>query len=351
MQLDRRAEASAGSGVGDELDATRRMVALAPLAAAFLSVIGVGWSPRVRAQPSGYPARQIRMVVPFAPGGPTDVAARLLGDKLGSVLGQSVIIDNKPGAGGTIGAADVARAPADGYTLLYGSTSTLAVSPALYAKLPYDAATAFAPVALVAKGPQLLVVNPSVPASNFAELVAYAKKNPGKLSYSSAGNGSIGHLTSEFVKAETGIEAVHIPYKGGAPAVTAVVSGETQFNIDAIGSTAEFVKAGKLKPIVLLGDKRSPQMPNVPTAKEAGYANLVADFWSGVVAPAGTPGDVVDKLAAAIAKVLGDGEVVQQLTVLGTEPQKLGAAQFGAFVKAESDKWQKVAKSAGVQPI
>ena len=333
------------------VDRKRRSITLAPLAAGFAAATGLGAASLARAQASAYPNKQIRLVVPFAPGGPTDVAARLLAQKLGAALGQTVVVDNKPGAGGTIGAAEVARAPADGYTLLYGSTSTLAVSPALYAKLPYDAATAFAPVALVAKGPQMLVVNPSLPVKDFAEFIAYAKKNPGKLSFSSAGNGSVGHLTSEFVKSATGIEAVHIPYKGGAPAVTAVVAGETQFNIDAIGSTAEFVKAGKLKALVLLGDRRSDQMPQVPTAKEAGYPKLVAEFWSGVVAPAGTPRDIVEKLAAQIATVLADREVVEQLKVLGTEPQKLGVDEFAAFVREESRKWQQVASSAGVKPI
>jgi tripartite-type tricarboxylate transporter receptor subunit TctC len=330
-------------------DKTRRTLTLATLATGAGAMTGLFGSKAAHAA-AAWPSKQIRLVVPFAPGGPTDVAARLLAQKLGSGLGQTVIIDNKPGAGGTVGAANVALSPADGYTLLYGSTSTLAVSPALYAKLPYDPAAAFASVALVAKGPQMLVVNPDLPVKTFAEFVAYAKKNPGKLSFSSAGNGSIGHLTGEFVKSVTGIDAVHIPYKGGSPAVNAVMAGETQFTIDAIGTMSQFVKADKLRALVVLGDRRSDLMPDLQTAKEAGYPTLIADFWSGVVAPAGTPNDVIVKLAAEIATVVADPVVIDQLKLLGTEPQKLTVQQFSAFVKDESRKWQQIALASGVKP-
>jgi tripartite-type tricarboxylate transporter receptor subunit TctC len=288
--------------------------------------------------------------VPFAPGGPTDIAARLLAQQLGTTLGQQVVVDNRPGAGGTVGAAAVAQAPADGYTLLYGSTSTLAVSPALYPKLPYDAATAFQPVALVARGPQLLVVNPSLPVNDLKGFIAHAKQQPGKLSFSSAGNGSVGHLTAELLKNATGVEAVHVPYKGGAPAINAVVAGETQFTIDAIGTMLPFVKAGRLKAVALLGETRSPLTPDVPTAREAGFPQLSADFWSGLVAPAGTPKDVVARLADAVAKAVAEPHVVEQLKVLGTAPQKLSAEAFGKFIQDESRKWGEVARRSGAKP-
>lgn len=296
-----------------------------------------------------YPNKPIKLVVPFPPGGPTDIAARLLGQKLATALGQPVVIDNRAGAGGTVGAAAVAQAPADGYTLLYGSTSTLAVSPALYDKLPYNAATAFQPVALVARGPQMLVVNPSLPVKDFKEFVAYARSHPGKLSFSSAGNGSVGHLTAELLKSVAGIEAMHVPYKGGAPAINAVVAGETQFTIDAVGTMIQFVKAGRLKAVSLFGEKRSAQAPELPTAAEVGYKPLVADFWSGVVAPAGTPREVVARLATEIERVLADPGVVDQLKVLGTEPQRMTPDEFAQFVKDESRKWAAVARSSGAR--
>jgi tripartite-type tricarboxylate transporter receptor subunit TctC len=297
-----------------------------------------------------WPSKPIKLVVPFPPGGPTDIAARLLGQQLAGSLEQPVVIENRPGAGGTVGASAVAQAAADGYTLLFGSTSTLAVSPALYAKLPYDAATAFHPVALVARGPQMLVVNPSVPADNLKAFIAYAKSNPGKLSFSTAGIGSVGHLTGEMLKSVVGIDALHVPYKGGAPAINAVVAGETQFTIDAIGTMMAFVKAGKLKAIALLGEQRSALAPGVQTASEAGYKTLVADFWSGVVAPAGTPAEVVSKLAVHIARAVADPNVVEQLRVLGTEPQKLTPEQFTRFVRDESRKWAAVVASSGAKP-
>jgi tripartite-type tricarboxylate transporter receptor subunit TctC len=303
-----------------------------------------------RAQAQGaYPNRPLKLVVPFPPGGPTDIAARLLAQKLAALLGQPVLIDNRPGAGGTVGAAAVALSPADGYTLLYGSTSTLAVSPALYAKLPYDAASAFQPVALVARGPQMLVVNPSLPVKTLGEFVAYAKNNPGKLSYSSAGNGSVGHLTAEMLKSVTGIDALHVPYKGGAPAINAVVAGETQFTVDAVGPMLQFVKAGRLQAVTLLGDRRSALAAELPTATESGYPALVADFWSGVVAPAGTPKEVVARLAGDIERALADAGVVEQLKVLGTEPQRMTPAQFAQFTRDESRKWAAVARSSGAK--
>jgi tripartite-type tricarboxylate transporter receptor subunit TctC len=314
-----------------------------------LSLALAATTPLARAQAGAYPNKPLRLVVPFAPGGPTDVAGRLLAQKLGTLLGQQVVVDNRPGAGGTVGAAAVAQAPADGYTLLFGSTSTLAVSPALYPRLPYDAATAFQPVALVARGPQMLVVNPSVPAGDLKEFVAFARRQAQQMSFSSAGNGSVGHLTAELLKSVTNIQALHVPYKGGSPAVNAVVAGETQFTIDAVGTMLPFVRAGRLKAVSLLGEARSPLVPTLPTAVESGFPKLVADFWSGVVAPAGTPRDVLARLEADIAKVVADPEVVEQLRLLGTAPQRLTVDDFTRFVREEARKWAEIAQASGAK--
>ncbi|UUX94987.1 Bug family tripartite tricarboxylate transporter substrate binding protein [Aquabacterium sp. J223] len=319
------------------------------LVLAALGSLSTGLCGLARAQAGAYPNKPVRLVVPFAPGGPTDVAGRLLAQKLGALLGQQVIVDNRPGAGGTVGAAAVAQAPADGYTLLFGSTSTLAVSPALYPRLPYDAATAFQPVALVARGPQMLVVHPSVPAADLKEFVAFARRQAQPMSFASAGNGSVGHLTAELLKSVTGIPALHVPYKGGSPAVNAVVAGETQFTIDAVGTMLPFVKAGRLKAVSLLGESRSPLVPALPTAVESGFPKLVADFWSGVVAPAGTPREVLARLETDIAKVVADPEVVEQLRLLGTAPQRLSVDEFTRFVREEARKWAEIAQASGAK--
>lgn len=294
-----------------------------------------------------YPSRPIRLVVPFGPGGPTDIAARTVGQKLGEALGQPVVIDNRAGAGGSVGSGEVARAAADGYTLLYGSSSTLAVNPSLYARLPYDPARAFAPVAMVARGPQVMIISASVPANNLREFVEYARKNPGAISYSSAGIGSVGHLASELLLETLGIKAVHIPYKGGAPAIAAVVSGETQFTVDAIGTTSAFSKAGKVKTIALLSEKRSAFAPDVPTVDEAGFKPVSADFWSGVVAPAAISPDIARRLNTEIVRILRMPEVVAQMRTLGADPQGSTPADFGRFIDEETKKWSRVVRSTG----
>ena len=293
---------------------------------------GVWASGPAQAQSGGagnYPTHSIRLVVPFGPGGPTDIAARMVSLKLSEALGQTVVVDNRPGAGGSIGSAEVARAAADGYTLLYGSSSTLAVNPSLYPKLPYDPAKAFVPVAMVAKGPQVMIISGSLPANNLQEFVEYARKNPGKISYSSAGVGSIGHLSSELLLDTLGIKGVHVPYKGGALAIAAVAQGETQFTVDAVGTTSSFVKAGKVKAVALLSDKASAFAPGVPTVQDAGFKTVTADFWSGIVAPAGTSPEIIKRLNAEVVKLLRLPEVVKQMQTLGAETQASAPAGFG----------------------
>lgn len=296
-----------------------------------------------------YPAKPIRLIVPFAPAGPTDIAARIVGQKLSEALGQSIVIENKPGAGGTVGSAEVARAPADGYTLLYGSSSTLAVSPSLYPKLSYDAATAFVPVGLVARGPQVLVVSSALPIANLAQFIEYAKQHPGAMSYSSPGNGSIGHLACELLVKTLDIKAVHVPYKGGAPALNAVAANDTQFSVDAIGTTSGLIKMGKMKAIAVLSDKRSSFAPELPTVSEAGYQPVVADFWSGIVAPAGTPKAIVDRLNKEILAALKKPDVVTQLQTLGSEPQGSAPGEFAALIRDESVRWAEVVRYSGAK--
>lgn len=311
---------------------------------------GLGMTPAhaQTASADKYPVKPIRLVVPFGPGGPTDIAARTVGQKLSENLGQPVVVDNRAGAGGSLGSGEVARASADGYTLLYGSSSTLAVNPSLYAsRLPYDPARAFAPVAMVARGPQVMIISASVPANNLKEFVEYARKNPSTISYSSAGIGSVGHLSSELLLDTLGIKAVHIPYKGGAPAIGAVVSGETQFTVDAVGTTAAFSKAGKVKTIAVLSEKRTSFAPDVPTVEEAGFKPVAADFWSGIVAPAGINPEIARRINAEIVKILRMPDVVTQMRNLGADPQGSSPAEFARFIDDETKKWAEVVKLTG----
>jgi tripartite-type tricarboxylate transporter receptor subunit TctC len=296
-----------------------------------------------------YPTKPIKLVVPFPPGGPTDLIGRLLAQKLSQVLGQAVITENRPGAGGTIGADVVAKSPSDGYTLLYGSTSTLAISPTVYKKLGYDPVKAFAPVALVSKGQQILVANPQLPGNSLRDLVEYAKRNPDKVSYSSAGNGTPGHLATELLKEITGMPAVHAPYKGGAPALQAVLAGDTMFTVDVVPTSLQYVRAGRLKPLAILGKQRSNVLPDVPTVGQAGFKDISADFWSGVVAPAGTPTAVIAKLNHEIRKIVATSEFKELLEKVGAEPQNMSSLEFAQFINGELQKWASVAKAADVK--
>ena len=296
-----------------------------------------------------YPSRPVRLVVPFPPGGPTDIAARALAQKLSERLGQAVLIDNKPGAGGSLGAAEASRAQADGYTLLYGSTSTLAVNPALSRKLGYHPVKDFTPVSLVAYGPQILVVSSALPVSNAKEFVDYVKKNSAQVNYSSPGEGSLGHLTAELLLDTLGIKATHVPYKGGAPAISAAASGETQFTVDAVGTTAAFVKSGRLKALAVLSEARSSFAPELPTFSEAGLPNVTGDFWSGIVAPAGTPQPIIDKLSLEVREALKQADLIANLKKLGAEPQGSTSAEFANRIQADGRKWSGVVVKAGIK--
>ncbi len=294
-----------------------------------------------------WPSKPITMVVPFPPGGPTDLVARLLAQKLGEQLGQNVVVDNKGGANGNIGAMAVAKAPADGHTILY-NTSSITLSPALYKNLSYNVEKDFVPVALTAVVPLALVVHPSVPASNVREFIAYAKANPGKLTYGSAGNGNVTHLGAfQFVQAN-GIDAVHAPFKGSAPADLALASGDIQFMTDTINSVMGFVKDKRMKLLAVTTAKRMSLFPDVPTLSESVMPGFETGAWQGVMAPAGTPKAVVGRLNAEIVKALQSPDLRAKLAVQGAEPLGSTQAEYAAYVKSELARWAKVVKDSGV---
>ena len=297
-----------------------------------------------------YPTRPLRIVVPFAAGaGVLDIMARLVGQHLGASLGQQVVIENRPGAGGNVGAEVVAKAEPDGYTLLMGNTA-LVVSPYLYARLPFDPLKDFVPVTLVNSAPLLLVVNPQVPVQSVAELIAYAKARPGQLNYGSGGIGSTPYLSTELLKSMTGIDVVHVPYKGGAPALADLVAGQLTFMIENVPGTMPFVKSGKLRALAITSAERSPLAPDVPTMAEAGVPGYEMVGWNGIFVAKGTPSEIVAKLSAELTKVLRLPDVKEQMAALGAVPGGDSPQAFGAFVNAESMRWGKIIKEKGIKP-
>jgi tripartite-type tricarboxylate transporter receptor subunit TctC len=293
------------------------------------------------AQASDFPNKAIRLVVPFPPGGATDAAARLVAVKMSEHWGQPVLVDNRAGAGGNVGSDLVAKSPADGYTLVMGVTGSHAINTSLYSKMPYDPVTDFVAISQVAVVPNVLVVHPSVPAKNLAELMALAKKEPGKLNYASLGNGTAAHLGMEMLKSEAGADITHVPYKGSAPAVSDLLAGQVQMMVDGLPSALPHIKAGKLRAIALTSLRRSPSLPDLPTISES-YPGFYADAWSGLFAPKGTPQPVVDKLSAEVQRILKLPDVREKLAALGAEPVGSTQAEFTAHVKREIDKWAKV---------
>ncbi|WPH14830.1 tripartite tricarboxylate transporter substrate binding protein [Variovorax paradoxus] len=300
------------------------------------------------AQAGSFPDKPIRIVVPFPPGGATDAAARLVAVKMGEHWGQPVVVDNRAGAGGNVGSDLVAKAPPDGYTLVMGVTGSHAINTSLYSRMPYDPVADFVAISQVAVVPNVLVVHPSVPAKNLAELVALAKKEPGKLNYASLGNGTAAHLGMEMLKSEAGVDIAHVPYKGSAPAVSDLLAGQVQMMVDGLPSALPHVKAGKLRAIALTSLRRAPSLPELPTIAET-YPGFYADAWSGLFAPKGTPQPVVDKLSAEVQRILKLPEVREKLTALGAEPVGSTQAEFTAHVKREIEKWAKVVKTSGAK--
>lgn len=300
------------------------------------------------AQASDFPSKAIRIVVPFPPGGATDAAARLVAVKMSEHWGQPVLVDNRAGAGGNVGSDLVAKSPADGYTLVMGVTGSHAINASLYSKMPYDPVTDFVAISQVAVVPNVLVVHPSVPVKNLAELVALAKKEPGKLNYASLGNGTAAHLGMEMLKSDAGVDITHVPYKGSAPAVSDLLAGQVQMMVDGLPSALPHIKAGKLRAIALTSLRRAPSLPDLPTISET-YPGFYADAWSGLFAPRGTPQPVVDKLSAEVQRILKLPDVREKLAALGAEPVGSTQAEFTAHVKREIEKWAKVVKTSGAK--
>jgi tripartite-type tricarboxylate transporter receptor subunit TctC len=298
---------------------------------------------------AAYPAKAIRLVVPFTPGGSTDILARAIGQKLNEAWGQPVLIDNVPGAGGSIGADKVAKAPADGYTLLMGHIGTLAVNPSLYPNLPYDPIKSFAPVAWVARVPNVLVVHPSVPVKSVKELVALAKAKPGQLNYGSGGNGSAANLATEYFKLQTGSSLLHIPYRDTAPAVTDLVGGQIQVLFTGAPAVINQVKAGQLRALAVSSPKRLDALPDLPTVAETGYKGFEADQWYGVVAPAGTPPDIVAKLNTQINLALNSLELKTRLATEGAIATPDTPANFGKLIATEIARWKPVISGGRVK--
>ena len=303
-------------------------------------------APLSQAQP--YPNKPIRMILAFPPGGPTDIVARVLAQKLKEQIGQQVVVDNKPGAGGNIGAELAARAPNDGYTMFY-NTSAIVINPALYGKASYDTLKDFVPVALTAAIPMVLVVHPSLPAKNMKEFVDLVKSKPGQMSYSSSGTGTITHLASAMLTAQMGLQAVHIPYKGSAPGLVDLAAGQTQFMTDTINTAIAYIKDGRMRAIAVTSAKRSSVLPDLPTFHEAGLPGFDAAAWQGVVLPAGAPADVVTKLNTEITKALQDPAVRARLAAQGADVYGSTPAEYSTYIRAEMPRWAKIIEESGAK--
>lgn len=324
--------------------ATRRF-ALGSIASAV--VLGAGLLGGTSALAQAYPTKPVTIIVPFAAGGTTDILARIIGQALTAELGQSVVVDNRAGAGGNIGGQAAAKAAPDGHTLFMGTVGTHAINASLYKKMPFDPVKDFAPLTRVANVPNLLVANPQQPFKTVPEMIAYAKANPGKINFGSPGNGASPHLSGELFNAMAKVELTHIPYKGSAPAVTDLLGNQIAIMFDNLPSVIPHVRSGKLRAIAITTAKRSPELPDVPTIAEAGVPGYEAMSWFGLLAPAATPAPVLAKLSGALAKVLANPEVKKKIVDQGGEPVNETPAQFAAFIQSESVKWGKVVKSSG----
>ncbi|SHH67794.1 Bug family tripartite tricarboxylate transporter substrate binding protein [Pollutimonas bauzanensis] len=297
---------------------------------------------------AAYPERPIRLIVPYTPGGVTDALARAVAQALSERVDQPVIVANHPGGGANIGANMVAKAPPDGYTLLMGSAATHAINASLYKKMPFDHVKDFAPISLVAEVQNILVVNPSLPVKSVSELIAYAKERPGDLNFGSSGKGGTIHLSAELFKSMAGVNMVHIPYKGSSPAVVDLMSGQTQVMFDS--SVAPYVKAGKLRALATTGTKRSSVLPDLPTMAQAGLPGYEATAWFGILAPAGTPRPIIDKLNTELVALLHDPKMRKWMLDQGADAIGDSPEEFAEYIRKETDKWARVIKEAGITP-
>jgi tripartite-type tricarboxylate transporter receptor subunit TctC len=301
------------------------------------------------AQTPAYPTKPIRLVVPFPAGGATDILAREVAKHLTETWGQSVVVDNRPGAAGNIGSELVAKAPPDGYTLEMGTVGTHAINASLYSKMPYDHVKDFVPVILVAGVPNVLVVNPSVPVNSVQELIAYAKANPGKLNFASSGSGTSIHLSGELFKVMAGVQMTHVPYKGSAPALQDLIGGQVQLMFDNLPPSLPQIKAGKLRALGVTSATRAPALPDTPTIAESGLPGFEASSWFGILAPAGTSPAIVAKLNAEIAKWLASPEAKEKLAAVGANIAGGTPEDFARHIQAETAKWAKVVKESGAK--
>ena len=298
---------------------------------------------------SSYPTRPIRMIIPFAAGGAVDIMARPIGRKLTELLGQSIVIDNRGGAGGSIAADLTAKSAPDGYTLLMGSTSPLAINPAYFAKISYDSLRDFTPISLVVRQPLIIVARPSLPVRNITDVVALARRNPGKLNYGSAGLGTSNHLVGELLSNAAGIKMEHVPFKGGAPALVALMSGEIELQISQPNTMLPYVRDGRVRAIATTGAKRSAAYPDVGTLVEAGYKDLDIVGWYCIVGPAHLPRPVVERLNAEIRRTMASPEVRDLLIAEGTEPGSSTPEELGALMKSDLERWTRAVKLAGIK--
>ena len=325
-----------------------RLLATAAFAALATLVVGVGLTSPSPAY-AAYPDKPIRVVIGFPAGGPLDQHARLLTDKLQAVLGQPIIIDYKSGAGGTVGAQDVMKAPADGYTLMLANTGVMVINPALYTKLPYSTLKDFTPIARTAMQPLALLVNPKVPANTLKEFIAYAKSKPGQINYGSAGNGGISHLVPEMFKNATGLFMVHIPYRGSAPAFTDLMGGQVQFMGESIPQAANYHKQGKVRALAVTSKERNPALPDIPTVIESGIKGFEVVGFYGFLAPAGLPKEITAKLSDAFKQVMTSADVKSRMVAQGADPAFLGSDEFAQFLVAETPRWAKAVKESGAK--
>jgi tripartite-type tricarboxylate transporter receptor subunit TctC len=303
----------------------------------------------VAALAQNYPAKPVRIVIAQAPGSATDVISRIVGNRLGEALGQSMVIDARPGAGGVLGTEIAAHSPADGYTLFMGNNSTHGSNPALYSKLPYDAVKDFAPIIFVAATPYVLNVHPSLPVTTLKELIAFAKSRPGQLNYASAGNGSTHHFCGELFKSLAGIDVVHVPYKGSTPALGALVGGEVSMMFSNVADTQPYIKSGRMRPLAVTAAKRTTAMPEIPTMAEAGLNNFQVLSWFGLLAPAGTPAAIIARVNAETVKVLLRPDVKSALNAQGLEVISGTPGEFADHIKSEIARMTKIAASAGIK--
>ena len=313
---------------------------------AVLAAATLAWAASAFAQ--DYPSRPIRIIVPTPAGGPVDVMARVLANALPAALGQSVFIENKPGAGNTIGSRQAAAADPDGYTLMVSAASGLIMSPMIVKNAGYDASS-FAPVALIAETPQVLVINPQVPFKSVAELVAYAKQNPGKLNYSTGGIGTLPHLNAELFKSVGGINILHVPYKGGGPSLTAVVAGEVQMTFDTVSTSLQLIQDGKLRALAIVGPKRAPELPDVPAMPELGFPAVTSGAWTALMAPHDTPAAIIARLNSATNAALNSDAMKNALAKLGAQPRGGTPQDLADHIQREQTKWKPIVETLNLK--